>query len=161
MNSSFDKGSGEEIRQVDDVFPGQRRRQIFPGVAARLGERVQNIPHRRFAGGQFPGQHRSVHCFQRGLQLRQAGAFRQIRFAKPQPGQKCFCQRVGFGVDRRVVQRVRRRRDSQKPGALRERGRPEPGDFQQFLAPGKTAVGIPPSDDVFGDGALNAGDMAQ
>ena len=64
-------------------------------------------------------------------------------------------------MDRRVVQRVRCRRDSQKSGALRERGRPEPGDFQQFLAPGKAAVGIPPGDDVFGDGALNAGDMPQ
>ena len=146
---------------MDDVFTGQRWRQVFPWVAAWFGERVQDIPHRRFTGVQLPGQRRRVDCFERGLKLRQAGAFRQIGFAKPQPGQERFRQRVGLGMDRRVVQRVRRRRDSQKSGALRESGRPEAGDFQQFLAPGKAAVGVPPGDDVLGDGALNPGDMSQ
>ena len=67
MNGSFDDGSRQQIIQFDDVFACHRGGQIFPGVAPRFGECVQNITDGRFSGIQFAGQCWGIRGFEQDI----------------------------------------------------------------------------------------------
>jgi len=68
---------------------------------------------------------------------------------------------VGFGVDRRGVERIVATADAEKSRRLLKSPVAEAADLEQFTTCAESALTIPVGDDVLGDAVGQAGDACQ
>ena len=113
----------DPLPELYDVLARERRRQIFARVASRLLERVDDVAHGRNACGKFLGKRFGIGeaelCAERFERLLVAEVVKR----EAQAVEQLFGERVGFGMNGRVVQGAFAARDAQKARALGKGGR--------------------------------------
>ena len=143
-----------EILHRGHVVAELRRRELGAWIAARLGELGDDVAQRWLADVRGDVL-REVDAID---QLLVADQLRQLDAEIPRDR---LDQRVALGVDRRVVERIRRAGDPQEARGLLERLGPQARDLHQLRARAKRAVRVAVDHDLLGERLADTGHVAE
>ena len=150
-----------DIGKLDDGLPCQRRGQVLARISSRLYESREDVAD----GGQA-----RIELFCKLLLIHELGfgrkkikgfAVSKVARLEAEARKNLFCEPVGLGMNRSVVERRRAAADAQEARALGKGCGAEARHLQKLLPFLEGAVLVPIGDDVLRNAGIDARDMAQ